>query len=84
MAISHYGFRALPFEQQLAAVWQEGTYLATRWEEEDAVNLYHLGTFFVEVYYHPDTNELLRTRPFTSVRCLEDYACYIRLDDLPL
>ncbi|UOQ53032.1 hypothetical protein [Hymenobacter cellulosivorans] len=82
MPITHYAFRALPFPEQLAAIWAEGTFLATRWEEEDAVNLYHLGTFFCEVYYDPDTNELLRTRTFTSRTCLEDYAAYIKLDDL--
>ncbi|TGE20905.1 hypothetical protein [Hymenobacter metallicola] len=84
MPISHYGFRALPFEQQLAVIWQEGTFLATRWEEEDAINLYHMGTFFAEVYYDPDTNELLRTGAFTSTRCLENYTCYIQLDDLAI
>jgi hypothetical protein len=84
MPISHYAFRALPFEQQVALVWQEGTFLARRWEEEDGVQLYHLGSFFCEVYYDPETNELLRTRTFTSAQYLEDYASYIRLDDLPL
>lgn len=83
MPISHDDFRALPLEQQLALVWQEGTYLARRWEEEDGVLLYHLGSFFCEVYYDPDTNELLRTHPFTRAQDLEDYACYITLRDLP-
>ncbi|UOQ75124.1 hypothetical protein [Hymenobacter cellulosilyticus] len=53
MSINHYAFRVLPFEQRLAVIWAEGTFLATRWEEENAVNLYHLGTFFAEVYYDP-------------------------------
>ena len=59
--LSHYAFRALPFEDRLKAIWAEGTFLATRWEEEDAVNLYHMGTFFAEVYYDPESNEMLRT-----------------------
>ena len=82
MPITHYAFRALPFEDRLQAIWTEDTFLATRWEEEDAVNLYHLGTFYAEVYYDPETNKLLRTNTFTSRRCLEDYAVYVKLDDL--
>ncbi|MCB2379783.1 hypothetical protein LGH70_19460 [Hymenobacter sp. BT635] len=82
MPLSHYAFRALPFEDRLKAIWAEGTFLATRWEEDDAVNLYHMGTFFAEVYYDPESNEMLRTRAFTSTRCLEDYAAYVKLHDL--
>ena len=52
MPISHYAFRLLGLPEQVAAVWQEGTFLATRWEEEDAVNLSYMeGSFFAEVYY---------------------------------
>ncbi|TGE29748.1 hypothetical protein [Hymenobacter metallicola] len=82
MPISHYGFRALPFPEQLAVIWAEGTFLATRWEEEDAVNLYHMGTFFAEVFYDPDENKMLSTRTFTSRECLLDYAVFIKLNDL--
>ena len=67
----------------MALVWQEGTFLATRWEAEDAVNLYHMeGGFFAEVFYDQHQDVLVRTRTFTSRKCLEDYTPYIRLDDL--
>ncbi|MGI4736584.1 MAG: hypothetical protein ACRYG7_15520 [Janthinobacterium lividum] len=42
-------FDQLPYGLQLATVtvFETGTYLARRWEEEDGVNLYHLpGGFF--------------------------------------
>ena len=42
MPVYHYAFRLLALPEQLTAVWQEGTFLATRWEEEDAINLYHM------------------------------------------
>jgi hypothetical protein len=81
--ISHYAFRLLTLPEQLAIVWQEGSFLVTRWEEENAVNLYHMeGGFFAEVYYDQHQDVLLRTRTFTSRNCLEDYTPYIRLEDL--
>ena len=45
---SHYAFRALPFKEQVVLVWNEGRYLATRYEEEGTVALYYMqGKFFV-------------------------------------
>jgi len=84
MQTSHYAFRALPFEQQVVLVWNEGRYLATRYEEEDTVGLYWMqGCFFVELYYDNLENKMVeRTRTFTSVECLEEFKCYIKLDDL--
>jgi hypothetical protein len=75
MSTSHYAFRALPFLEQLPLVWAEGTFIARRWEEED-------GGFFCEVYLNSESLEILRVRTFTSSGPLEDYACYVRLDDL--
>jgi hypothetical protein len=83
MPTPHYAFRAYSFEQQLPLVWCEGTFLARRWEEEDAVALYHLeGGFFCEVYLAQEHYTVLRLRTFTSLEYLEDYTAYIRLDDL--
>ncbi|MDO7874306.1 hypothetical protein Q5H93_06145 [Hymenobacter sp. ASUV-10] len=82
MPLGHHQFRALNLAEQLAIVLVEGTYLARRYEEEDAVNLYHLGTFFCEVYYNQRYESIERTRTFTATRCLEDYAAYISLADL--
>jgi len=82
MPIGHLQFKALQLEEQLAFVWGEGTYLARRFEEENAVNLYHLGTFFCEVYYDQQTESIVRLRTFTSIKCLEDYTSSIQLPSL--
>jgi len=82
MSISHYAFRALPFEDQLVAVYEQGRWLARRYEEEDWINLYYLDSFFVELYYDPEANHIHRTRTFTSQECLMDYAAYVSLQDL--
>ena len=80
--VSYDAFCLLPHDQQLATVWTAGSFLATRWEEEDAVNLYHVGRFFVEVYYDPAANAVLLTRAFTSREGLLDYTPSIGLEDL--
>ncbi|GAB2452624.1 hypothetical protein GCM10011375_39670 [Hymenobacter qilianensis] len=86
MPTAHTTFLGLPFSEQAQVVWQEGTYLATRYEEEDTVGLYHLPAgFFVELSYDHVANELIkRVRTFTSKADLEDYACYVDLTDLSL
>jgi hypothetical protein len=76
-------FNLLPYERQLAIVFDEGSFLARRWEEEDGVNLYHLpGDFFVEFYYNTHANKLVRLRSFKDATLLEDYVAGIRLPEL--
>ncbi len=73
-------FNALPYDRQLVAVFDSGTFLARRYEEEDAVNLYHLfNRFFVELYYDTQANELVRLQAFTNIAQLEDYAMSVQL-----
>jgi hypothetical protein len=80
--VTLYEFNQLPYERQLVAVFDTGTYLARRWEEEDGINLYHLPSgFFVELYYDTHRNELVRLRSFSSADPLEDYAASVRLPD---
>jgi len=80
-----YQFNALPYERQLVVVFDEGTFLARRWEEEDGVNLYHVagpqGCFFVEVCYDTHANAIAQVRSFRSAELLADYAPYVRLPD---
>ncbi|MCA8830505.1 hypothetical protein [Hymenobacter pini] len=84
MPTSHSLFDALPFEQQLALVWEEGRFLARRWEEEDGVSLYLMdGGFFCEVYLELEHYTVLRLESFAdSSERLQDYAAYVRLGDL--
>ena len=78
--MTRYEFNQLTGERQLVTVFGTGTYLARRWEERDGINLYHLsGDFFVELYYDPLAQELMRLRSFRSAEPLEDYAAYMRL-----
>ncbi|WP_375433851.1 hypothetical protein [uncultured Hymenobacter sp.] len=84
MAIpSFYAFNRLDLTEQLAIVFMEGTYLAMRYgEKEDRINLYHMGSFFAEVYYDPEINYLHRCHAFVSTAPLEAYTDQIKLPNL--
>ena len=77
-----YAFNQLPMPEQLAVVLNEGTYLTMRFGEEgDRINLYHMGSFFAEVYYDPQMNHLHHCRTFASIEPLDAYTDQIRLPE---
>jgi len=67
---------------QLGTVLNGGTYLATRYEDQDTINLYSLGSFYVEVYYDPEVNHLHRCHSFTSTQHLALYIDAIQVKGL--
>lgn len=87
MAVSYSLFCALSSLQQYSAVWQEGTFLARRYQEADAVNLYCMeGGYFAEVVYDQRTSHLRTVEVFSfgDNERLANYTSSIKLDDLPL
>ena len=77
-------FNALPEDQQLAAVYATGTYVARRRQQvHETVLLYQMpGRFFVELSYHVDTNEVQYLFPFkagTEDNRLADYGMFVQL-----
>jgi hypothetical protein len=75
---SLYAFLELPLIEQLRLIRQQGTFLATRSEQRDTINLYSVDLFFVEVYCGP---AIYRVRPFVSTR---ELAVYLPAIDLKL
>ena len=61
-------FNTLPYEQQLALVYAEGSYVATRSQEVyEAVQLYEMpGRFFVELTSDTETNDVQYLRAFEA------------------
>ena len=78
-----YQFNLLPYEAQLAAVHETGTYLATRWEGvNESVLPYNLpGEVFAELSYDTEANHITHLRSFTSAVSLADYAHCIELPE---
>jgi hypothetical protein len=80
--LGHYEFKMLPFSDQAGYVWEHGVYLSCRFDGGSNINLYHVASFFVEVWYDPDANEIAKIRTFTSRACLEPYLLNIMLPGL--
>lgn len=79
-----YLFRQLSPPVRVLYALERGTYLASCWEAEDGVNLYHLpseqGGHSVELDIREERAVVLRS--FTSSVPLEDYAHRARLPAL--
>jgi hypothetical protein len=69
-------FTALSLEAQLAVICRQGTFLLTRYEAKETINLYALDAFFVEVYCNPVIHGV---RAFVGTRALEAYLRCIAL-----
>ena len=73
-----YQFATLERTAQLAAIWTEGTFLDRRAEAGQWVCLYQLNgkgpdSFFAEVYYNADHNQVQRHRAFVTTTLLLPY-----------
>ncbi|MBK0379270.1 hypothetical protein [Mucilaginibacter segetis] len=67
-----YDFNALSEQEKAEAVWR-GSFLADREAAGLKVQLYRLDSFYVEVFYDPAANTILRFRAFTSNNLLVPY-----------
>ena len=69
-----YEYNLLPFKHKAQFVWNNGNFLTNRADDYGRkINLYHAEKFFVEVYYNPKANAIVKFRAFKSNRCLEPY-----------
>jgi hypothetical protein len=76
-----YQFQSLDIQEQANAVW-DGTYLEHRTNNGFRIVLYDLGGFYVEVYYAPDENKIIKLRPFKSTSPLQPYLDRMNSDEL--
>ncbi|MES2275933.1 MAG: hypothetical protein V4592_07920 [Bacteroidota bacterium] len=72
-------FHALSETEKAEAVWQ-GNFLADREENGLMVQLYAVGNFYVEVYYDPPANKILKFHSFTSKDFLVPYLAHIKFN----
>ncbi|WP_170871913.1 hypothetical protein [Pontibacter indicus] len=77
-----YEFNLKPQAERIAAVWEHGSFLAIRSEASYSIVLYHMGKFFAEIWYNPNSNSVERTRSFKSQSCLNPYLDLIDLSEL--
>jgi len=75
-----YEFNQLPIKHKANFTWNNCSFLTSRSDDYGRkINLYHSGKFFVEVYYNPKENAIVKFRAFKSTRCLEPYLDLIEI-----
>lgn len=77
--ITLYDFQAMSFEERLASVY-EATFIGDRSEGSLFVQFYNMGTFYAELYYSTENNEVVRVRGFKSIKQLDPYLNVIKLN----
>jgi hypothetical protein len=76
-------FNFLSLGEQLTIAFNQGTFLATRVDDRlDRISLYHVGSFFVEVYYCPHLNFRHHCRSSTHSGVLDAYLEQLELPAL--
>ena len=68
-----YDFNGMDVKGQADAVFAEGVFVDDRDEGGLKVQLYRLDSFYVEVFYDPKGNEIIRYRSFRSPGQLAPY-----------
>ena len=71
-------FNTLSEDDKAEEVWR-GTFLADRKDGDILVQLVSLHTFYVEIYYEPLENRILRFRAFNSLQLLEPFLKDLKL-----
>ncbi|GEO04493.1 hypothetical protein AAE02nite_21570 [Adhaeribacter aerolatus] len=77
-----YQFNFQNYENREALVWQYGSFICFREEDDFRIVLYHMGSFFAEVWYHVPDNQIELVRGFKSRKALEPYLVTVDLSDL--
>lgn len=70
--INLFHFIGLDINQQAEYVWQ-GTYLATRNEDDYRILLDNLGEFYAEVFYEIQGNKITKIKGFRAMSNLVPY-----------
>ena len=77
-----YSFLNLNSNEQASLVWDNGSFLASRDDDELGYALYALGDFFVEICFSNNNTYTPTFTPFRSIKMLEPYWQVIELPEL--
>jgi len=77
-----YDFSRLNQDQREVLVKKQGIFLAARMSCGCSIGLYHMSTFYAEVVYLPESNEIILVRSFKNKSCLDPYLEMIDLSGI--
>lgn len=76
-----YDFRLLEENEQWNAIWG-GVHIGERTDDKHWILLYHLGDFYVEVFYDKQKTVIVKFNPFKSTERLHPYLNQIDITSL--
>jgi hypothetical protein len=68
-----YEYKQLDETEQATTLWNQGAHLGERFNGEHNILLYQMDGFYVEVFYDPDRNAIVRIRSFRNTGQLRPY-----------
>ncbi len=77
-----YQFNISSHDKRASLVWEHGTFICFRDEEDNQLVLYDMGNFYAEVWYDLEMNVIKLVRGFKSLHCLEPYLESIKLNNI--
>lgn len=77
-----YQFSVLSEDEKTALVWNEGDFVADRWERNCYILLYQVFSFYVEIWYERDLNQIKKLRSFNSTNQLKPYLEEINISEI--
>ena len=80
--ISPLQFLQLPLPKREQLLWQQGTYLLSKYQERYALHLYSLGAYLIEVWYEVNRDKIKLITPVLDPSKLENYLTELSLEDL--
>jgi hypothetical protein len=75
-------FTALPLDEKIEILWYYGEFLESISEGKFDVSLYELYGFYVEVFYHLNSDSLVNVKVIEDNAQLERYTASINIDEL--
>ncbi len=66
-----YQFNFHNYEKREAFVWEFGSFICFREEEDYRIVLYNMGNFFAEIWYRVGTNQIELVRGFKNKAALD-------------
>ncbi len=82
VAMTLIHFQSMSQHEQYKFTLTKGVPVSERLKEDFTLLLYQLPNFYVELYYHTATNELVWINSFDSITELEPYLSHINVQGL--
>jgi len=77
-----YEYNQLSLDDKASYLWNHGRYLVNRSTSSHRVNLYSLHSYYIEVWYNDQSNEIDQLRSFSSSNQLTPYLSLFEITDL--